>query len=240
MLYLSICDDSEYMRKKLRDKLISYAMQRNVDFDISEYESGESFLADIENDTKECNLVFMDYDFEENGRNGISIAKELRKKTLETDLIFLSSYAHVVFESFEVQPFRFLVKPIEEKKLFSALDDYYALLDNNILLKFNVDGDYFFCKENEILYIEGFGKESIIFFSDKRSERICNENLASIYRRLNPRIFIRCHKSYIINVKYVIGLGKTELKFQNGTAIPISRKRYKEIMNTIMEYNEIG
>ena len=62
-------------------------------------------------------LIFMDYEFENNGANGLEIARKIREYDKNSTIVFVSSYPSIVFDTFEVGTFRFLTKPIDDKKL---------------------------------------------------------------------------------------------------------------------------
>ena len=99
--------------------------------------------------------------------NGLEVANKLREKNVKSLIIFLTSYPDIVFDTFKVNAFRFLTKPINKDKLFDALNDiskYYnndnfiILTNNSSLSKINIDDIYF---------VEADNKSSIIHLSDK-------------------------------------------------------------------------
>lgn len=235
MLHFAICDDSSYIRSRTKESILKYSFQKDIDIKVDEYETGEDLLYNISLGEKNYQLIIMDYEFEDKGKNGIEIIKKLRTKDKKTKVIFLSSYTQVVFESFEVETFRFLIKPLDEKKLFHALDDFVLLLNDKIIV-FNVNNEKFLCKENDISYIEGYGKFSILHFSDDRKELICKNTLASVENMLNDDIFFRCQKSYIINMEKVESYNRTEITMCDGMKIKISRHKYKEFDKKFTEF----
>ena len=101
MLNVAVCDDSSYMREITKKYLMQYSFQKNVDIHIFEYENGELFLEAEKLNKVKHDLIFIDYEFEEKGKDGITIIRELRNLKKNTKVIFISSYAQVVFQSFE-------------------------------------------------------------------------------------------------------------------------------------------
>ena len=236
MLRIAICDDSSFMRDAIREKLLQYSFQNNVDFEIDEYESGEMFLEDEIEKNKKHDLVFIDYEFEEKGKNGIDIITKFREFQKDTKVVFISSYAQMVFQSFEVETFRFLTKPLEKEKLFKALDDFRAITAKDFRLSVNADGETFFFQESNISYIEGFGKNSIIHFSDARRDFICNETLGAIENRLSCAFF-RCHKSFLVNMSHVESYNHANITLDHGDEVVISRMKYKEFKEQLADYH---
>ncbi len=224
MFKIAVCDDSEYMRKETCRYILNYSFKKDFDYKLDEYDTGEKLLASDE----KYDLIFMDYQFEGIGSNGITIAKELRKKECEAVIIFLSSYPGVVFESFEVGTFRFLVKPVEEEKFDDALDSFVQSMEEEDVLAIRVDGINHFIKESKILYVEGYGKHCIIHFSSSKNFIECHETMSSVEERLSTKYFYRCFKSFVVNLKHVTGYSHTDVILDNGESILISRTKYKE------------
>lgn len=232
MIKIAICDDSDYMREETKKYILKYSFKREFDYSLDEYETGKKLLSS----KKEYDLIFMDYQFEGTGLDGITIAKELRIRGIDATIIFLSSYPSVVFQSFEVGTFRFLVKPIEEEKFNAALDSFLLSMSEEKVLAVRVGGMNHFFKENTISYIEGYGKHCIIHFADKSEEFECHETLASVEERLSSKYFYRCYKSFIVNLKYVSSYSHTDVVLNNGESILISRTKYKEFTEIYSDY----
>lgn len=236
MLQIAVCDDSSFMRGVTKKSLVKYSVQNNIEIQVEEYESGESLLEAERTGKKSHDLIIIDYEFEEKGEDGIVIISELRKFRKDTKVIFLSSYPQVVFQSFEVEAFRFLVKPMEESKLFKAMDDFMSSIAKDRVLTVRIGGETFFYQEGFITYIEGYGKSCIIYFSDERKEVIVNETLMAVEERLSKDAFFRCHKSYLVNMAHVDAYNHTEVTLNNGATVLISRNKYKDFGATLAEY----
>ena len=180
MVKIAVCDDSEYDRKEILRHLIDYSIDRGFEYSADEYETGESLLAS----GQYYDLVFLDYDFETKGRNGIEVARILRRERRDdTIIIFLSAYPEAVFDSFEVGTFRFLVKPIDNDKFRRALDQFLSVVEGTSFLKIRIEGSTQFINEKKILYIEGCGKGCIIHFMDKNDDITIGEILGNIEKR---------------------------------------------------------
>ena len=106
-----ICDDSKSDISSLEYFLQKYSIQQvDTDFSTETFMSAEEFLSRLD---KPHNYKIIFLDIEMTGIDGITLAEEIRKK--ENDeilLIFVSSYPQYMQNSFQVQPFRFLTKPV--------------------------------------------------------------------------------------------------------------------------------
>lgn len=154
MIKIAVCDDIDYIRDEIKKKLLDFSFQKNEDFSVDEYGSGEQMLAS----GQQYDLIFMDYEFGDGKKNGIETAREIRKRNKRVNIIFLTSYATMVFDSFEVGTFRFLVKPIDDGKFKKAMLDFLRLTENDTYIRLKIDGENHMINMNEIIYIEGNGK----------------------------------------------------------------------------------
>lgn len=98
-------------------------------------------------------------------------------------------------------------------------------------ISFKMNGTTYNLRYNEILLIESFGRKCEITTINEIF--IVNENITSIQKRLSGKIFIRCHRSYIINIKAIIRLEKNYAILSNGKSVPINRQTLGVIKNKI-------
>lgn len=232
MMNIAICDDDKNLRDTVESYILQYLMKNDNDFKIKKYESGESLLKDID----DIDLVFLDYDFEDVGANGMVIARAIRQKKLDVTIIFLTSYTSIVYEAFEVAAFRFLVKPIDKNTLFTVLDAYFNMMNEDKVIVIKKDGTNNYIKYSQISYIEADGKNSIIHYVNKKDVLNCSENLAKIEKMISNNSFFRCHKSFLVHMKYVDSFSRMGLKLQNGEEIIISRPKYRAFCEAFGEY----
>ena len=87
---------------------------------------------------------------------------------------------------------------------------------------------------NEIHYCIMFSPYIDIHTS---SEKITvRKKISELEREIPSKYFIRCHRSYIVNLKYVKSITKDSVVLESGIRIPISRGRYKDINDTFINY----
>ncbi|MGN0242347.1 MAG: LytR/AlgR family response regulator transcription factor [Candidatus Weimeria sp.] len=226
MIKIAVCDDSEYSRKDVVNHLLDYSMKNEFDYTVDEYDSGEDLL-DTEGG---YDLIFMDYQFDGKGRDGIEIARVLRGRNDDVTIIFLSSYPEAVFDSFDVEAFRFLVKPVDEERFNAALDRFITERVKENMLKLHEVGKNRYVNKHDIIYLEGNGKKCILHFADRRKDFECNRTLRQIEEMIDDDIFYRCQKSYVINLAHVSGYNYSAITMDNGSIVLISRKKYRDFI----------
>jgi len=234
MLRVAICDDERIIRENIVRSLNEYSRLRDVDIVCDQYETGHDFLCS----KNTYQIVLLDYQLDKDFElNGISVAEKLRSSNKDIAIIFLTSHSKVVFSSFEVDTFRFLVKPLSPAELFKAIDAFLKTLDTDASLMIRLDGAVNVINTNNITFIEGDGKYCIIHVNQQSSPIECRETLASIAQRLPEYLFCRCHRSFIVNLKYVQAYDHQEIKLRNGVHIYISRNKYRLFEDMFIEYS---
>lgn len=140
------------------------------------------------------------------GINGVDFLKTLSKRPL---FIFITGRADYAVESFDLEVFDYILKPYSFERLFKALSRAQAHLFKKEVPE-KVETGKFTIKENyrnylvpydEIQYVEG-DKEYIRISTIER-EFLIIYSLKKITNDLPAEIFIRVHKSYIVNKSFV-------------------------------------
>lgn len=230
---IAVCDDEKIYFDELNLLFNMYSDTMKDTICATYFKSGKALLSS----QIKFDMIFMDYQME--GLNGLETARILRTKNKNIAIIFLTNFPQVVFRSFEVNTFRFLVKPVKKEELFAALTAYIKSVDNDdfLLIKTN-DGTYKF-RFSEIIYIEALGKRSVIRTETESFN--CSRYLKEIEKMLPPDRFMRTHKSCIVSFFHIRYHDNFSVYFDNGERGIIS-KRYlsafkKEFQSYIIKYN---
>lgn len=231
---IAVCDDEKVFHGEITNLLRKFQRERKIDVFMDYYENGNALL----NTTREYDIIFMDYQMEE--MNGIETAEKLRKANSDCAIIFISAYPAAALDAFEVNTFRFIKKPIDEAKLFKALDDYLKSVDYDNLLVINTHDEIYKIKMSEIIYLEGDGKSTMIRTKNK-SFRVC-KNLKQLEIKLPVSKFMRCSKSFVVGFEHINNHDSKVIFFDNGEKAAIGARytsKFKtEFQNYIMRYNE--
>ena len=118
-LRIAICDDSAADRDYLAGLARRWAGQRLHTVQLALYPSAESFLfAYAEDKTVQILLL----DIEMGQMDGVTMARTLRKDNDGVQIIFITGYSDYIADGYEVEALHYLMKPVDESKLFSVLD----------------------------------------------------------------------------------------------------------------------
>lgn len=170
--------------------------------------------------------------------SGLELAYKIRQKLKNVYIIFVSGHGEFVFDSFEVRPFDFLVKPVPDSRLkhavLSAYNDFMGLkieLVNEQYLDVKYCSTIHRVKIKDLIYIEKNGKH--VIFHSKESAFSCNLTLCDVQQLLIDKglqdIIIQVHKTYFVNVQFVqtINSKNNVIILESGVEIPIGRA-YKD------------
>lgn len=225
---VAVCDDEKFFYMELNQCLSKYSMERKVDIVDFHFSNGHDLLAS----NLEFDLVFMDYQME--GLNGMETAKLLRSKNKNITIIFLTSFPQVVYQTFHVNTFRFLTKPIQESELFNALDDYLKTIDEDALLTLKTYDGTLRIRLSELIYVESQGKHTLLRTTDDQHE--CLKYLREIEKMLPKDKFFRCHRTFIINFEHIKRHDNRNIYFVNGEIAKIGRTQLSTFKNEFQDY----
>ncbi len=225
---IAICDDTLILHQDLKKCLEKYSIERKLCCIYDDYTKG----ADLLSSEIKYDIIFMDYQMD--GLNGLETARMLRKRNDNVAIIFLTSYSDIVFDVFEVNAFRFLVKPIDFQKLSSAMDAYLASLDdcNFILLKTD-DGNKRI-KIDDIIYAEASDKYCYIRTVD--DSILYKNTLSEIEKMLPQESFFRSHRTYLVNMKHITTHTATNIQFDNNEYALISKLKLTPFKKEFSDY----
>lgn len=229
-MHIAICDDEAFFRRSLSEELYLYADKHGLNFIIYEYSGGIELLTT----NMSFDLIFMDHQMKD--KNGLDTVSVLRKRNVDTTVIFVSSYKDVVFDSMKVNAFRFLVKPFEKEDLYEALDSVMKNQANvtRIVVKDTVNQKNITIPESEIIYAQADNiyaevvtSQGIFLYSNK---------ITLLEKELNEAYFYRSNRSYIVNFNYITGYSKKEIEFSNGQKALISSSKFKDFKSKYLNY----
>lgn len=229
-MQIAICDDNEIFRQELREYLEEYGDEKNICMKLSEYSNGNDLLqADIKHD-----IIFLDYRME--GENGLDIAKKIRRKDKKCGLVFVTAFPQFVFDSFEVQPFRFIVKPAEKEKVFEAVESYLKQMRNNRPVSVTEDGKHIVIMTDDIVYIVSKGKKCRIV--TKNNVYNVSNTLLSLSSELPESCFYRIHRSHIVNLKNIKMIRGNVVTMTDDSVLSVSRSKIREFREHYFDYVE--
>ena len=230
---IAICDDDVQMIRLLKPLIYRYANEHRYDFVIEEFYSGESLLKS----NLAFDIIFLDYKM--NNLNGLDTAKQLRKRNAGNVIIFITSYTHFVFDAFKVNAFRFLVKPITEKKIHETLDDYFSMFGNDYPILLRSERDTLCIDTKEIVFLEADNKHCVIHLANHKLIR-CSKTMAVVSKLMPRNHFYKVNRAFIVNFNYIDRYNSDEIIFTNNEHVHISRNYLTAFKVAYKTYSQLN
>jgi DNA-binding LytR/AlgR family response regulator len=187
-------------------------------------------------DAEPIQLIFLDINMPK--INGIDFLKSNVSLPM---VILTTAYTEFALESYELDVLDYLVKPISFERFFKACikaKDYYGFRNQGSEVS-KLDSDYFFVKSDgkmekvfyrEVYYIESMMNYVILHLESKKM--IVYLTLKSILAQLPSSIFLKVHKSFIVNISKITTIEGNLIKMGN-RQVPISQNSYEQVIKEI-------
>lgn len=232
---IAICDDDHFITEEIRKALERIQKEMELEMSVDEFSDGTELYCSIQ-EKGSYDIVYLDIEMK--GMNGIVTAGKIREEDPYAVLIFISAYDSYCRQLFDVEPLRFLDKPIR----WEVFREYFLLAyqkvqDINQRFVFQANKRVYQIPHKEIMYLES--KRRIIYVH-------CREKEYSYYGKMNDaweilkdvgKYYIRIQKSYIVNYNYVASMSMKDVNLCNGVCLSLSndfkeeaQERYAEMM----------
>lgn len=234
MLNFVLCDDSIPSLKRLSKILESIFIKDNIEAKIGLCASNPyEILEYIENN--KIDVLFLDINLNSN-LTGCDVADLIRKKNKNIYIIFLTGHLEYALLAYKYKTFDYLVKPIVDERLeetvMRLVDD--MAIDSNQFIKIN--NNKILINANEIHYIKKDGMKLVFCTSNNNYETYSS---FSKFEGCLPDNFVRCHKSYIVNINNVkqYKINENILELKNNQSCAIGAKYKKDFMEVFKNGN---
>ena len=230
MIHIAICDDEKHMSDHIRAMASDFFRKKNREIQLRTFLSGEELL----NYDGQIDILFLDIQM--NGMDGLETARKLRAGKFRGVLIFITVLKEMVFQSFEVQAYDYLVKPVDEKQFGKTMERLYASMQNTSEDSLLVQQGYErrIVPKDEIVFCEVIDRK--IYLNLASGEVVdYYERIENLETKLGSHFF-RCHRSYLINLKHLKGYKNGTACMDNGKEVPVSRLRSREFSGVVLQY----
>lgn len=229
---IAICDDNLNIVDEIKNLLDEYALSKNLSLDTSTFDNGQAML---ESDER-FNIAILDVEMP--GCNGIELGKILREKNRHIVLMYITSHKKYLDEALNLNAARFFEKPIDSKRFYDGLDNALKRIDNTTIKFFlKEDNASVRINANDIIYVEiepiGHRKTKVV---TEEKTYISSNKIAFWEEHLISSLFVKTHKSYIINMEYITKYENNTLQLDGKYNIPISRNYQSSVHKAFIRY----
>lgn len=231
---IAVCDDDRADAESIGAALTEYQEDTGAQYSVRIFQSGKTLEYEVE-DGQLFDLLFLDIELGD--EDGFMLARRLQSRLPAALLIFVSSYEKYVYDSFKLQPFRFLPKRCLTQMLPETLSAAVAELkrrEDRFLLVENGQGVEKIPLE-AIVYIRQQGKYACIVKENGNRNRV-RRTLKSLVEELSEKQFLQIDRGYLCNVTKVTQLKNDKLTLATGEELYVSSGRMRELKDKVMEY----
>lgn len=233
MMRIAICEDNREHREILEEMINRWAQKQRENVLVRHYESAEQFLFYMK-DEPHFDLVFLDIQMSK--INGLQLARMIRQEDRLILLIFTTALKRYAPAGYEVAAFRYLIKPLQENEVFSVLTKASQVIEERkreAVIVTRGDESRRIFKE-DIYYIEVDNHHVILHLKEETIR--FKAKLKEFETQFREPQFCKCHRSYIVNLKYTGKISREGVEIDGRVTLPISKSRWEELNHCYMEY----
>ena len=231
----AVCEDNLGALGLIREQLEGAFHDQKLPIVLDAYSDPRMLLKAVEG-RRRYDLFFLDIDMP--GLNGIELCRRLRAEGSRALVVFISGKEELVFQTFEVQPFRFVRKDYFREELPQLARDISRELrgrtESSLVVAEPHSKRLYTFETRSLLYIEALAKDCR--FVTTAGETILTARLMELEERLRPHGFARCHRSYLVNCQYIFSIQKDTVTLDDRTVLPVSRGRAGELRESFFSY----
>ena len=223
---IAICDDEQQAAEKTTG--ILNTLTGKEAFDITVCASGEELIE--KHDEERFDIIFLDIML--GGMNGMEAAKRIRNTDRRVIIVFLTNFQEFAAQGYEVGAFRYFVKnqsdSFYEEKFREVIAEYYINHKTFEIIGKNLRS---YILLNDIYYLEVHSKRITVHTADAVYEYTGTLSEAE-GQIMSGNIFVRSHKSYLVNVSKIASIGRSTVVLKNGAELALSRTCKKRLTDS--------
>lgn len=229
---LAIVDDSELQARVLQNMVEHSAHgSRFAVTRLSGASELEAFLAE----GGHIDVLLIDIMLETGGPDGVELVQRHFPEGCGTQVVYVTGHIDYCTRVYRTAHVYFLVKPVDLKDLEDALGLALASLEKaaDRPLSIRANGALVRIVPSEVEYIESDRRKIRIFQDGAANPTEAYLQLSAIAEEL-PESFIRCHKSFLVNLDYIAELRVDSVLMRSGAVVPVSQKRRKHVREAFL------
>ena len=225
---IGICDDDMKTLLSLKETVTEYCKSKALEGEVHLFASGGELLAL----SGHLDLLFLDIEMP--GLDGIEVGKRFRRKNGRCKIVMETCREDRVLDAFHLEACRFLLKPLKRQDVWEALNVFAKSLVGSSTITLWEMRQRVEVSQRDIVYAQTYDSYTEYIVGDHlmRSER----SLLELERELDPRLFFRINKKYIVNFSYIESYDNGELSIRK-KKMKVSRRKKGEFERRYREFD---
>lgn len=227
---LVICDDNPADIDYITGLVGEWRRQTGTGVEILSFPSAEAVLFAWE-ENRDMDILLLDIEMGE--MSGVKLARHLRQAGAKMQIVFITGYMDYIAEGYDVEALHYLLKPVTGERLGQVLDRAMERIrTREHMLQLTLSDGVVRLSVYEIRYLEVMRNYTTVHGAEDYSVK---RSLNDLERELDEG-FYRIHRSFIVNLRFVKRITRTEVILKDGTALPLSRKHYEGLNQALIAY----
>ncbi len=227
---LVICDDNPADIDYITGLVGEWRRQTGAGVEILSFPSAEALLFAWE-ENRDMDILLLDIEMGE--ISGMKLARHLRRAGAKMQIVFITGYMDYIAEGYDVEALHYLLKPVTVERLGQVLDRALERIrTREHMLWLTLQDGVVRLSVYEIRYLEVMRNYTTVHGAEDYSVK---RSLNDLERELDGG-FYRIHRSFIVNLRFVKRITRTEVILKDGTALPLSRKHYEGLNQALIAY----
>ena len=235
MIKIALCDDEAKILDEVSSYINKYAEKKsNQRIEISRFDSAKAL--DFALDESSFDIFVLDVYI---GKEmGTALAKNIRRRGIDSPIIFLTTSVEHAPQGYETGTLRYLIKPLDPKKFYEALDAAFLQAEkvNERMIKLKTENGVETINANHIMYSEAHDHYQYVVLNDRRQIKVRNTVTELLTTLMRNGGFVRVGSAYIVNLRNVKNVSTYKLDLYNDMSIPIPRGKHIEIKKAFWDY----
>ncbi len=230
---IAIVDDLQTDRALLKSKLVEFGKRNHLDFEITTFDSGESFLQSFKPTMFE--IVFLDIYMKK--LTGIEVAKQIFAVDQQCKLIFLTTSDEFFRQSYSVHAVYYLLKPIVDTEFEQAMEFCNIVPRYTVpIIDIKTDGVTSKLNTELIYYVDICLRKTNIHLRDRVVETTIGFSVVENILKEDSR-FVISARGVLVNVQHITDIADDSFIMDNNEAVPISKRNKKDMQQLWIDYN---
>jgi len=231
MYKVALCEDEQAFFEA-QEKICRDILEKlNIGYSISVFESSAAFWTAFSKGAR-YDLILLDIIMDK--INGMELAQKIRGYDSDAAIVFITSSPEFAMQSYDVSALHYLMKPLNGDKLEEIVKSDYERRFRRQFIIIKSGTQNLRISASDIVCFENVGRRVMLTLTDGGTVD-CSGKLTEIWEGLPKETFIRCHVGYIVNLKNIKKLTRTEAVSVSGKTIPVSRVYSQAAQTTFMK-----